>query len=754
MAPKGRYFMLSTARRALIAAAITAVSLTLAACDTLNKPVTAGPSATELAAHARDPDGNPTSSGDPAPSGDPARSGDPAPPTAAATASSGIPDPPPPEIVRGTGNLTGHSVPHVTESSVGEDGGITLNFINADVRDVAKAVFGDFLNVNYAIGAGVQGTITVQTSKPVSREAVLGVFEQILRLNGLAIVKNSGVYKIVLSADAPREVTAPASIETGTGEAGYGSQVVPLHYVAAAEMQRLLEGMQPAQAIVHADIGRNLLIIQGTQAERAAILDEVALFDVDWLAGMSFGMFTPKYTDAKGLVKELNQVLGGAGGPLGGIVKLIPIERLNTVLVISPQPRYLDQMQRWIARLDRPGVGSDRRIFVYAVQNGRASDLAATLKKVLYGGNGKADSTAPTNPTDTPDTTDHTSTAPPPATGSAATPPLPAAPSGSSSLVDDSDNSTTPAGAATITADESNNAVVIYGTPQEYATIESALRQLDAAPLQVLLEAAIAEVTLTNDLKYGVQYFYQPNGTGGTNILTGGPANSSSVSLTAGASAIPSQVFPGFSYMFSQGSNIRVVLNTLSQVTRVQVVSSPEILVLNNHTATLQVGDQVPIATAQAQSIVNGQSPIINSIEYRDTGVILKVTPRVNQGGMVTMDITQEVSDVNGTATNTLDSPTITQRKINSTIAVQDNETIALGGLIKDDKTVGSSGLPILSELPVVGALFGTKSHSTDRTELIVLITPHVVDNLQKARGITDELRRKLPLLQSVLEKR
>ncbi|HEY4941225.1 MAG TPA: type II secretion system secretin GspD, partial [Rhizomicrobium sp.] len=527
----------------------------------------------------------------------------------------------------------------------------------------------------------------------------------------------------------------PASTNSGTAEAGYGSQIVPLHYVAAAEMQRLLEGMQPAQAIVHADTGRNLLIIQGTQQERAAIVDEIALFDVDWLAGMSFGLFTPKYTDAKGLARELNQILGGVGGPLAGIVKLIPIERLNTVLVISPQPRYLDQMQRWIARLDRPGVGSDRRIFVYAVQNGRASDLASTLKKVLYGGghDAKGDSGG-----DTGDTTDH---APPPATGGPAATAPPPAPAGNTSLIDNGDSSGTPAGAATITADETNNAVVIYGTPQEYATIEAALRQLDAAPLQVLLEAAIAEVTLTNELQYGVQYFYQPNG---ANTLA--LSNSNSINI--------GQVFPGFSYMFSQGTNIRVVLNTLSQVTHVEVISSPEILVLNNHQATLQVGDQVPIATSQAVSVIGGSSPIVNTIEYRATGIILKVTPRVNQGGMVTMEISQEVSDVASTNTSTLDSPTITQRKIDSTIAVQDNETIALGGLIKDSKTRGSSGLPYLSEIPVLGGLFGTKDNKINRTELIVLITPHVIDNLQKARAVTDELRRKLPALQTLLEKK
>jgi general secretion pathway protein D len=206
--------------------------------------------------------------------------------------------------------------------------------------------------------------------------------------------------------------------------------------------------------------------------------------------------------------------------------------------------------------------------------------------------------------------------------------------------------------------------------------------------------------------------------------------------------------------VFSEGTNIKVVLDTLSQVTHVEVISSPEIMVLNNHAATLQVGDQVPIATAQAQSVVGGQSPVINSIEYRATGIILKVTPRVNQGGMVTMDISQEVSDVSTTSTSTLDSPTITQRKIDSTIAVQDNETIALGGLIKDSRTRGSSGLPYLSEIPVLGGLFGTKSNSVDRTELIVLLTPHVVDNLQKSRAVTDELKRELPALQTLLQRR
>src|ERR1700761_4148570 len=224
-------------RRLSHAAAIALAVLSLVACaDTANKaPPVSGPSAADLARHARDPD--------PAP---PAAA--PAAPVAQTTAPATAPaanDTSPPEIIKGTGELFGRHTPHEYEASVGDDGGITLNFINADVRDVAKAVFGDFLNVNYTIGAGVQGTITVQTSKPLSRSEILPVFEQILRLNGIAIIKNNGVYKLVLSADAPREVTAPATV--GSAEAGYGSQIVPLHYVSAAEMERLLDGMAAAQ---------------------------------------------------------------------------------------------------------------------------------------------------------------------------------------------------------------------------------------------------------------------------------------------------------------------------------------------------------------------------------------------------------------------------------------------------------------------------------------------------------------------------
>lgn len=637
------------------------------------------------------------------------------------------------EMYPGTGSFV-HPAPAHREprTTVGEQGDITLNFINTDVKDVAKAVLGDYLKLNYEIGANVQGTVTIQTSQPLSRAQVLPVLEQALRLNGMAVVENRGIYKVVPMSDAQNvaRVTAPGRQNANIG---YGIDIVPVHYVGAAEMAKLLEPIAPTAGIVHVDAARNVLIIEGTAEERQTLRDDVALFDADWLKGMSFAIFTPNYTDAEELTKELNQVLGGLNSPVAGLMQLVPIQRLNAVLAISAQPKYLEQLRAWVNRLDRPGQGSDKRIYVYNVQNGRASDLAGTLGKLLFGSSGN---TAGRSNRDTstssqsPSTATDKSASPLTGSGSAATTAEAVSVSGTAAGI----------GSLSITADETNNALAILATPQQYGVLEAALRKLDASPLQVLLEAAIVEVTLTNDIKYGVQYFFQPD-------------SQNQIVLTDSASASVVPALPGFSYLFSNGSNIRVVLDALQAVTHIEVVSSPEVMVLNNQTANLEVGDRVPIVTAQAVATENTNAPIVNSVEYEDTGVILKVTPRVNRGGMVMMDIDQEVSQVTTTTSSTIQSPTIQQRKISSSVAVQDGETIALGGLISDSRDQSRTGIPYLEEIPVLGNLFRDTGNKVTRTELMVLITPHVVDDVKKARKVTDELRHKLPQVQAVLER-
>lgn len=629
------------------------------------------------------------------------------------------------EIYPGTGGLIGTTISnHRADAIASSSGDITLNFIATDIRDVAKAILGDYLKLNYEIAQNVQGSITVQTSRPLTKQQVLPVLEQALQLNGMALVQTSGMYKVVPLADAKgtsgfirsREYRMP----------GYGIEIVPVHYISAEEMQKILQPIAPSQAVIHVDAARNVLLIEGTEQERRIIVDDVSLFDTDWLAGMSYALYTPNYIDSQELTRELNQILGGMNSPITGVVKLIPIDRLNTVLAISPQVKYLEQLKAWVNRLDRPGEGSDRKMFVYQVQNGRATDLAATLSKLMGGSSGSSGAISTTAN----------------AIGAVATGNIPGGASGGSTsgnLPSAITNSSSSRGGS-ITADEINNALVILASPQEYSAIQAALRKLDAPPLQVYIQAVIAEVTLTNNLQFGVQYMYSP---GSQHKLTFSDTTSGTI-----ASA-----FPGFSYAFTRGSNIQAILDTLSSITHVDVTSSPELMVLNNQTANLQVGDRVPIATAQAVGVTTSTSAIVNNIQYQDTGVVLKVTPRVNHGGLVMMDIQQEVSQVTTTTSSSIDSPTIQQRKIQTSVAIQDGQTIALGGLITENRSKGQSGIPFIQQIPILGHLFGDTTDNATRTELMVLITPHVVENTDQANAVTEELRKRLPEVQPLLER-
>jgi general secretion pathway protein D len=297
-------------------------------------------------------------------------------------------------------------------------------------------------------------------------------------------------------------------------------------------------------------------------------------------------------------------------------------------------------------------------------------------------------------------------------------------------------------GSFRIVADARNNALLVNATSTEFELVSAALKKLDIVPLQVFIEATIAEVTLNDTLKYGLEWFFD---IGNSNITF----NTTSVQTSTPRpnNLILTQA-PGFSYLFAS-SDVRVVLNALTQITDVNVISSPTLLVLDNEPARLQVGDQVPISVRSSTSVTDSDAPVVNEIEYRDTGVILDLIPRVNASGLVVLDIIQEVSDVasstatGATVTQTI-SPTISQRRIASTVAVASGETIALGGLIRDNKTNAVTGVPLLSDIPYLGNLFKTTTDFQRRTELLVLLTPRVVRDSDDARTVTDELRRRL----------
>ena len=636
--------------------------------------------------------------------------------------------------------------------TAGDNGSaVSLNFINTDVKEVAKGVLGDLLGLNYLVDPSVQGTITIQTSQALPRNEVLPAFETALRANGLALVQQDRLYSIVpFGAAGHFGGAAP-------GVPGYGTEIVQLRYIGPEQMRHVLEPIVPQGTIVQVDQARDLLVIGGTDGERAAIKENIATFDVDWLKGMSFALFTPHVANAKQLADDLTHVMGDEGGPMAGQVRLVPIERMNALLAISPQTKYLEELRTWVTRLDKGNETTDRRIFVYHVQNGRANDLASVLGKALGirtnaassasaeragyaagqtgggaqpGGLFASQGTGMSSGLGIGSTS---SSSPSPFSMNSAnvtqTIPQSGARQSTSETNADTGGEQQHQGAS-ITADEVNNALLIVATPSEYEVIDAALKELDVLPLQVLIEAAITEVTLTNDLRFGVQWLFNND----TNKLALSAANNGAVA--------PS--FPGFSYLYTSGQRITAVLSALEGLTHVDVLSSPKLMVLNNQTALLQVGDQVPIATQSAVSTVTANAPVVNSIEYRDTGVILTVTPRVNASGLVLMDISQEVSNVSNTTTSNLDSPTISQRKIGSTVAIQDGQTIALGGLITDNRNIGKSGVPFLQSIPVLGHLFSQDTNNDTRTELLVLITPRVIRDGRSAAAVTEELRSKL----------
>jgi len=616
-------------------------------------------------------------------------------------------------------------------------GDISLNFPGSDVRVVAQAVLGDQLRLPFVVAPGVSSPVTLVTSAPVPRTALFALFEDALKAGNLAVTQEAGVFTI-RQLDAARV----QGVLSAPGVSGFATETIPLQFVSADEMKKLLDPIVPG-VITRIDPGSNTLVVAGTTGQRNSVRELLKQFDVNWLRNMSFALIVPQRTDSRLIVPEVEKLINGEGAPTRGLVRLISMERLNGILAITAQRQYLDDVRRWIEILDREGANNERRLFVYKVQNGRSKELAKTINAAFGNGGGAA--------ADSGSRSDDFSLDGSQRGGNGAAAPRPGDPGynprnpvnavAAAVTAQPGTNSAVVAAAsgpqAIISSDEANNAVIVFGTPRDFAVVEDALRKLDIPPLQVLIEAAITEVTLNDSLRFGVQWNFQE---GKTNFA-----------LSEGATRAPITISPGFSFFFDNGKSIMAALNALETRTKVKVLSAPKLVVLNNQTAALQVGDQVPVATQSAVGVVNPDSPIVNSIEYRDTGVILKITPRVNAGGLVLLDIAQEVSDVAQTSTSSINSPTISTRRIATSIAVQDGQTIALGGLIRDTTTKGKTGLPWLSRIPLLGGLlFGRIDDSEVRTELLVLLKPRVIRTVDDGTAITDELRARIRTVEPI----
>lgn len=610
------------------------------------------------------------------------------------------------------------------------ESGFTLAFVDADVKRVVDAVLGEMMGVDYSVDPAVQGNVTLRTRQPVPRSQLLPLLENALRAVNAVILSDGSGYRVISRESArTRASVSAAGPSSGESPVGFASEVVRIERGSAAEIAKLLEQFIGKEAVGGVDPSRNQVMIVGTADERRAARALIERFDVDALANMTYQLYRLENVDAETLAAELDRIFQPPFDIIGTRVRVVPLPRLRSLLLIAADRADIGNVEPWIRRLDA-GVSGKRKLYSYSVQNGRARDLATSLQLVLgMRPSDSGESRRPSLPSGPPAAV-FDEGSPEPSDVIASQTPLPGA---SAPLV-----APTSAEGPRIVPNEENNSLLIYANGEEYEFIREALDKLDQPVAQVLIEATLAEVTPGKDLQYGIDF----------RAISG----DATFANNGGGSAVPRSIFPGFSVSLI-GSTAQAVLNTLQSKTNVRVLSAPKLMVLNNQTATLQVGDQVPIVVQQAQSVASPGAPIVNSVELRDTGVILKVTPRVNDSGTIILDIIQEVSDVARTTTSGINSPTIQQRRIASTVATRSGQMIALGGLIREGSVKSRSGIPVLSQIPVIGGAFGTHQTSGNRTELIILLTPTVMRTPQQVDEVVGDLLRGLDRVQPLLER-
>jgi general secretion pathway protein D len=640
-----------------------------------------------------------------------------------------------PRITPGTGQVINERVAAAPPPSLGSTGEATFNFEGESLHAVVKAILGDLLQQNYVIAPNVQGTVTLATPRPVSPAQALSLLEMVLGWNNARLIWADGRYNVV-----PADAAVKGNLSPRTGSPanarGYEVRAVPLKYISAVEMQKILEPYARDRAVVQVDTARNLIVLAGTRAELENYLRTVQIFDVDWLAGMSVGVFPLQSAESTKVVDQLEKVFGeGAKTPVSGMFRFMPLEGQNAVMVITAQPKYLREVQEWIERMDSGGNGS--RLYVYDVKYIKATDLADQLGSV-YGasGGGASRNSAPSvmpglepvevRSEDNPIANNQPA---PEASNSSA-------PAGSTSTTLNIDGSE-----VGVSAVEESNALLIRASPSQWESIRRAIDRLDIMPLQVHIEAQVVEVKLTGELSYGVSWFF-----GNALSALNPPVTPSDSGWFNSGTTITGTGGGSFTFL---GPSAQEIVKTLDNISDVRVLSAPSVLVRNNVQANFDSGTQIPVASTIINSNGNTNTDnTVSNVQFRQTGISLKVKPRVSSNGMVFLDITQDVSSPSADdSLNIGGNIAVDNRKLHTEVAVQSGETVMLAGLIKTEQVKGSSGIPYLSRLPVVGALFGQQHRASNRSEVLVLITPTVVRDPAEARKLTDEYGRRFRAL-------
>jgi general secretion pathway protein D len=471
----------------------------------------------------------------------------------------------------------------------------------------------------------------------------------------------------------------------------------------------------------------NIMLITERRSNLRKLLEVVDIFDTNAFEGERVRMMPVANNLARDLIPDLRSIFTGyALSENATAIRFVPFDRLNSILVITPNPTVFPEVEKWLLRLDQPAANAGVRNFVYKVKNSKAIDLQRVIAE-LYGSRVQLSGVYQ-----------------PPA-GTVAAPPAPtqSTPFSPPASTEAAATAIVQSGALKIIADEINNALVIQATPQVYAEVERTIQELDVLRRQVLVDAQIYEVALDDSMSLGLAAVLQSRRAGNSQTTA------SFVTPQGGSPSLLAETFA----FIGRSRELVAFLNASENRNRIRTLSAPSVLVSDNMTADFQVGAEIPIPTSSSVTPVqtDGTNLFAQTISFRPTGVILKVKPQINESGNVTLEIAQEVSQAGANTTSAVVAPIIGKSSVSSTVVVQDGQTIALSGFIRDSNELARARVPLLGRIPGLGVLFGNTRRGAARTELIVLITPHVLRTHEDADLATEELKAKLKELQKVL---
>ena len=639
--------------------------------------------------------------------------------------------------------------------------GVVFNFDNADIYEVIR-VMAEILRINYIIDPRVKGAVNIHTSGQLSAENTFPIFQSILRLNGATAVKKDGVYEIVPLADAKKLPQPPLTTrEPGKApsEERYIIQILSLKYIPATEVSKMIKPFLSDGADIVEHPPSNTLIIGDLASNVKKSVDIISLFDLDIFADLRVRIYPILNADVNEVAKEMDKIFTSfevstkSGRGVG--ITFTPIGRINSLLVVSSIPNIFEKVEGWLKELDKiPVEGTKYSVFVYYCQNAKAKDLADVLKQIYV----------PTTKEKKGEFKEKVAEQPtyPKGVKPPTTPAAPTAPKEEGAGV-----GAVPEGEINIVVDETTNSLVIRAFARDYRSILETVKKLDIYPKQVLIEVFAAEITLDDSVKYGIEWAkfvtknpVNPNQTQGVVLSAQPPADP----FTA---ALPQA---GFRYAIVElGGRLSAAINLAAAEDRLKVISSPHIIASNNKEARIQVGSSQPILTSTYSygSATTSGTPISSTttpatgvlegtIEYKVIGIILVVTPRISDGGLVSLEVSVEKSTVNASAQplgNLQNVPVFGKKTAKTIVAVLEGQTIVIGGLIEESKEKISKGVPFLSRIPVLGGLFGTQEYDKKRTELIILMTPHIVTDHIQSKSVTEEFKEKLESIKKELEK-